>query len=82
MLLDEFSALRLENVTRLGELKLESTQFELKGTHPSLGTITLRELLATWTAHDLAHILQITRIMAKRYKQNVGAFSQFLSVMK
>jgi hypothetical protein len=42
----------------------------------------VRQLLATWTAHDLAHLIQVSRTMAKRYRQEVGPFAQFLSVMK
>jgi hypothetical protein len=81
-LLDEFSTLRHQNVARLRALNVQPAQFDLKGTHPTLGTVTLRELLATWTAHDLAHLVQVGRVMAKRYKQDVGPFAQFLSVMK
>lgn len=55
---------------------------ELKGTHPELGLVTARQLMATWTAHDLGHLLQISRVMAKRYKQEVGRWAAYLSVMK
>jgi uncharacterized damage-inducible protein DinB len=82
MLLDEFSALRRDNMMRLRALNLQPDQFELKGTHPVLGTVTLRQLLATWTAHDLAHLVQVSRVMAKRYREDVGPFAEFLSVMK
>ena len=81
-LLDEFSALRRENLERLRNLNLQPAQLELKGTHPALGPVTVRQLLATWTAHDLAHILQVCRIMAGRYKQEVGPWAAYLSVMK
>jgi hypothetical protein len=81
-LLDEFSTLRRDNLARLRALDLQPSQFELKGTHPSLGTVTLRQLLATWTAHDLAHMVQISRVMAKRYKQEVGPWAEFLPVMR
>src|SRR3981189_724918 len=81
-LLDEFSALRRDNVSRLRALNLQPAQFELQGTHPALGSVTVRQLLATWTAHDLAHILQVSRVMARRYKQEVGPWAEFLSVMK
>src|SRR5579884_4221026 len=67
-LLDEFSRLRRENLDRLQALNLRPEQLELPGTHPALGRVTLRQLLATWTAHDLGHIIQISRVMAKRYK--------------
>jgi hypothetical protein len=81
-LLDEFSALRRDNLARLRALNLQPAQFELKGTHPALGPVTVRQLLATWTAHDLAHILQVSRVMARRYKQEVGPWAEYLSVMK
>jgi len=81
-LLDEFSALRRENLSRLRALSLRPEQLELKGRHPQLGTVTLRQLLATWTAHDLAHVLQVSRVMARRYQSEVGPWAEFLSVMK
>jgi len=81
-LLDEFTECRRESLARLGELNMQPAQLELKGMHPVLGEVTARQLLATWTAHDLAHLLQISRVMAKRYRQEVGPFAQFLSVMK
>jgi DinB superfamily len=80
-LLDEFAALRTSNVERLRELDLQPAQLALQGMHPALGVVTLRQLLATWTAHDLAHILQISRVMAKRYKNDVGPWAEYLSVM-
>lgn len=81
-LLDEFSALRRENLEHLRNLHLQPAQLELKGAHPALGPVTVRQLLATWTAHDLAHILQVCRTMAGRYKQEVGPWTAYLSVMK
>lgn len=81
-LLDEFNTLRRDNLERLRALNLQPAQLELKGTHPALGPVTVRQLLATWTAHDLAHIVQISRVMAKRYKEHVGPWAEYLSVMK
>jgi len=81
-LLDEFKELRRDNLAGLRALNLQPAQLELQGTHPALGPVTVRQLLSTWTAHDLGHILQVSRVMAKRYKQDVGPFAQFLSVMK
>ncbi len=81
-LLDEFSSLRRENLARLCALDLQPEQLELQGTHPAFGVVTLRQLLATWTAHDLGHILQVSRVMAKHYKQEVGPWTEYLSVMK
>jgi hypothetical protein len=81
-LLDEFSALRRDNLVRLRALNLQPAQLNLQGTHPALGPVTVRQLLATWTAHDLGHILQVSRVMARRYKQEVGPWAEYLSVMK
>jgi hypothetical protein len=81
-LLDEFSGLRRDNLARLRALDLQPAQLELQGTHPALGPVTARQLLATWTAHDLAHVLQVSRVMARRYQQEVGPWAAFLSVMK
>ena len=80
-LLDEFVELRRSNLARLASLNLRPEQLELQGLHPGLGVVTLRQLLATWTAHDLGHLLQISRVMAKRFKPEVGPWAQYLSVM-
>ena len=81
-LLDEFSRLRKENLNRLRALDLQPADLDRRGRHPTLGLVTARELIAAWTAHDMAHLLQISRVMAKRYQQDVGPFAEFLSVMK
>jgi DinB family protein len=81
-LLDEFAALRLGNLAQLRARDLQPEQLERQGTHPALGRVTVRQLLATWTAHDLAHILQVARVMAKRYKLEVGPWAEYLSVMR
>lgn len=80
-LLDQFAALRQENLAHLRAFNLEPEDLNRQGTHPVFGPVTLRQLLATWTAHDLAHLLQINRVMAKRYRQEVGPWAQYLSVM-
>lgn len=81
-LLDEFRAIRESNLARLRALALTPEQLDSKGMHPALGVVTARQLLATWTAHDLAHLVQINRTLARQYKQEVGPWAQFLSVMK
>ena len=80
-LLDELQSLRRENLDRLRALNLSEAQLDSQGTHPTLGPVTARQLLATWAAHDLGHVLQISRTMARRYKEDVGPWAQFLSVM-
>ena len=67
---------------RLRALDLQPAQLDLLGAHPALGEVTLRQLLATWTAHDLSHIVQVSRVMAKRYRDEVGPWAEYLPVMK
>jgi hypothetical protein len=81
-LLETFSRLRKENLRVLQELKLEPRQFELKGTHPEFGTVTLGQLIATWVVHDLGHIEQMVRTMAVQYGDNVGPWKAYLSILK
>ena len=80
-LLDEFAGLRSENLGKLRALNLRSEDFGKKGRHPSLGVVTLSELLATWAAHDLTHLHQISRIMGYQYREAVGPWKAYLGVM-
>jgi hypothetical protein len=80
-LLDEFATLRTQNLMELRSLNLQSQDFQRRGRHPSLGTVTLSELLASWAAHDLTHLHQISRIMAYQYREAVGPWHKFLGVM-
>lgn len=80
-LLTEFTTLREENLTILKSLQITDDDLNRKGTHPELGEATLSELLATWTAHDLGHINQISRVMAKQYKTEVGPWKAYLKIV-
>ena len=80
-LLELFARLRAENLVALREWNLGDTQLELTGTHPALGPVTLRELLATWVVHDLGHIGQVVRVMAKQYEREVGPWKRYLPVL-
>lgn len=80
-LLDEFARARAENLTALRNLNLQPGDFTRRGMHPGLGGVTLSQLLATWAAHDLTHIHQISRIMAYQYRETVGPWSAYLGVM-
>ncbi len=80
-LLSEFETLRALNLETLREWKLSSSELESKGQHPSLGSVTLSELLATWVAHDLDHVGQIARTMAKQYSTAVGPWKAYLSIL-
>jgi hypothetical protein len=81
-LLEEFARLRAENLEELRGLDLQAKDLERRGRHPSLGVVTLSQLLATWAAHDLTHLHQISRIMAHQYREAVGPWTAFLGVMK
>jgi len=81
-LLDEFARLRADNLEELRALHLGREELELRGHHPALGVVTLSELLATWAAHDLTHLHQISRVMAHQYREAVGPWSQYLGVLQ
>jgi hypothetical protein len=80
-LLDEFAGLRQKNLAELEGWKLGESQLNLTGAHPTFGNVTLRELLASWLVHDLGHIAQISRVMAKQYRNDVGPWTPFLPVL-
>jgi hypothetical protein len=80
-LLDEFEKLRAENLVTLRGWNLTERELELAGEHPELGPVTLRQLLATWVAHDLGHIAQTARVLAKRYREDVGPWRAYLPVL-
>ena len=80
-LLDEFARLRAENLATLASWRLTDAHLALEGEHPEFGAVTLRQLLATWVAHDLGHISQIVRVMAREYTDAVGPWRVYLSIL-
>jgi len=80
-LFDEFELLRKDNMVWLRSLKLSEEDLDKKGTHPVLGEVTLRNLLSTWVVHDLTHIAQVTRVMAKQYKGEMGPWPEFFRIL-
>lgn len=80
-LLDEFARLRSESLNELRALNLKPEDLERRGHHPALGAVTLSQLLATWAAHDLTHLHQISRVMAHQYREAVGPWSPYLGVL-
>jgi hypothetical protein len=80
-LLTEFTELREANLKLLRAWNLTAAELELGGIHPTLGPVTLRELLASWVAHDLGHIAQVARVMAKQYREAVGPWVPYLPVL-
>jgi len=81
-LLMEFATLRKASLLRWQQLQIGPDQLSKQGQHQVLGTVTLHQLLATWTTHDMAHLLQISRVMAKRYREDVGPWASYLSVLR
>jgi hypothetical protein len=81
-LLDEFAYLRKDNLAALQALNLQPENLTRRGTHPELGVVTLSQLLATWTVHDLTHLHQLSRVMAHQYRDAVGPWSAYLGVLK
>jgi hypothetical protein len=81
-LLKTFQQRRVEGLIQIKLLNLQDEDFKKSATHPALGEITLQQLIATWVTHDLTHIAQIARVMAKQNKENVGAFVAYLKILK
>ena len=81
-LLEEFDKLRSENVATLRGWNLKEKDMELTGDHPEFGAVTMRQLLSTWVVHDLSHIAQITRTMARAYTQAVGPWTAYFRVLQ
>ena len=80
-LLEEFATLRGQNLRDLAALRLSDADLDRRGRHPALGVVTLRQLLATWVAHDLDHVSQIARVLARQYSDEVGPWRAYLRVI-
>lgn len=80
-LLEEFAGLRAANLDLLRSWRLTEADLDLPGAHPGLGRVTLRQLLAAWVVHDLGHIAQVTRVMAKQYREAIGPWVPYLPVV-
>jgi len=80
-LLDEFASLRKQNIQQLKSIELTGQVLNRKGIHPQFGEVTFKELLSSWVVHDLTHINQITRVMAKQYTEAVGPWKAYMSIL-
>ena len=80
-LLEKFAQMRRQNLDTLKQMGITSEQWELRGTHPELGTVTLGQLIAAWVVHDLNHIGQIVTVMAKQYTEAVGPWRAYLPIL-
>ena len=81
-LLAEFKIVRAENVATLRSLNLSENDLKRTGIHPVFGEVTLAQLLATWTVHDLDHVSQIARVVAKQFHDDVGPWKEYLKVLR
>jgi hypothetical protein len=81
-LLSEFEDLRRQNIEQLRSMQITEADFDKTGLHPNLGVVTLRQLISTWVAHDLDHLGQISGIMARQYKEEVGPWREFLGILE
>lgn len=81
-LLDVFARLRAKNIADLRGLQLTPADLKKTGEHPEFGSVTLEQLLATWVVHDLGHIGQIVRVMAKQYKTAIGPWEAYLPIVQ
>jgi DinB family protein len=81
-LLDEFARLRAENLDELRLMNLRREDLEMSGKHPALGSVSLSQLLAAWTVHDLTHLHQLTRVMAHQYRAATGPWHMYLGVLQ
>lgn len=80
-LLDEFAALRRANLDALAALRISGSDLDRRGRHPDFGPVTLRQLLSTWVAHDLDHLMQISRVLAGQYADEVGPWRAYLRII-
>jgi hypothetical protein len=81
VLLAEFADLRKRNIQELKGAGLDGEKLGRKGIHPEFGEVSLRELLAAWVVHDLNHLFQISRVMAKQYKREIGPWGKYITVV-
>ena len=80
-LLDDFQAARTQSLSELDAMNLTPSLLEKRGKHPGLGVVTLKQLLAAWVVHDLGHVSQVVRVMAKQYTEEVGPWTAYLSIL-
>lgn len=80
-LLDEFDELRRQNLETLRGWRLTDRELALEGEHPAFGAVTLRQLLSAWVVHDLGHLAQTARVMAKQYRDAIGPWREYLPIV-
>jgi hypothetical protein len=81
-ILDQFAELRGNSLRTLRDLGIDEHHLDLRGLHPELGPVTLRNLMATWAVHDLGHIAQVQRAMSSEYAEAVGPWKEYLTILE
>ena len=81
-ILNEFKIVRKENLEKLRSFKIDKEKLNRTGVHPKFGEVTLRQLLSTWVIHDLTHLAQISRVMAKQYKEEMGPWLEYFRLLQ
>jgi hypothetical protein len=81
-LLDEFAAVRADSLRAVAALGVTDADLERRGRHPDLGVVTLGQLMAAWVTHDLDHLMQIARVMARQYTDEVGPWRGYLRILR
>lgn len=81
-LLDEFAMVRQDTIRELETMHLTETDLDRRGRHPALGAVTLRQLFASWVVHDLDHLVQISRVLARQYTDEVGPWRAYLRIVR
>ena len=81
-LLDLFAQARAKSLRELQSMNLTSDLLDKRGRHPELGVVTLKQLLSTWVVHDLGHVRQVVRVMSKQYRDAVGPWKAYLSILE
>jgi hypothetical protein len=80
-LLQEFEFLRNENINSLRRMEITKHIESQEGLHPEFGAVTIRQMISAWVVHDLGHITQISRVMAKQYSSEVGPWTKYLTIL-
>jgi hypothetical protein len=80
-LLAEFKILRNQNIQKLLSWNLSENDLNKQGIHPDLGTVTLRQLISTWTVHDIVHLNQVSRVIVKHYAEDVGPWKAYIKLL-
>ena len=80
-MLNEFADLRANNIKSITSLSISTEDFSKRAIHPELGVVTISELISTWVTHDLGHIAQKSRVIAKQYRDDIGPWKEYIPIV-